>query len=161
MNQKAKLWIFRIASWTLFLGWGIICVILSKQDGSGSSSVSASLTRFIMRVMNRFGFHPSWSTLHAVVRESAHFGIHFILALLAGLAFGSATLSVWLSLGFAFIVTIPLATFDEFVQLSSRGRAFEYFDLELNLAGVLTGLLIATCLLAITLSRLRAKNPNP
>jgi VanZ family protein len=128
----------RIIRFGLLFAWLALTIFLSEQSGSESARLSNGLTKFIIDL---FGLNVSVARISGVIREMAHFAIHFVLAILAYRAFmtiAKEKLSVLISLFFCGAI----AVFDEITQAHIGGRAYELFDLTLNLLGVTLGLLI-------------------
>ncbi len=128
----------RIVRFSLLFIWIGLTLFLSEQSGTDSTRISAGLTKAII---NFFHLNLKVSQVEGVIRELAHFGIHFILAILAFRAFATVVtekISILISL----ILCSAIAIFDEVAQSQITGRAFEFFDLALNLLGVTLGLII-------------------
>ena len=125
----------RIIRFGLLIAWLGLTIFLSEQSGVESARLSERITNWIVRV---FPSKIEYARLHGILRELAHFGIHFILAILAYRAlitiFREKT-SIVLGLLFCGIVAIV----DELLQVRIIGRARESFDLLLNLFGVSLG----------------------
>lgn len=117
--------------WCLFLLWFMVVIFLSAQTGSESGG-------FSHWIADKIFSNPS-PEFHAFIRNCAHFGIHFILAIVMYAAFYSydepRTYVTYLGL--------VIAVFDELIQFYSPGRCFEFIDIVLNVSGIITGVLLA------------------
>ena len=133
LNLKTK----RLVRFSMLFAWIGLTIFLSEQSGIDSARVSSKFTKIIMDILN---LHISPERADSVIREVAHFGIHFVLAILAYRAFVTV-LSEKMSIFVSLIICSGIALFDEFIQWQISGRAFEYIDLTLNLLGVSLGLL--------------------
>lgn len=125
----------RIIRFGLLIAWLGLTIFLSEQSGAESARMSERITNWIVRV---FPSNIGYTRLHGILRELAHFGIHFILAILAYRALVTVLkekASVALGLLFCGII----AVIDELTQSGISGRARESFDLLLNLFGVSLG----------------------
>ncbi len=125
----------RIIRFGLLIAWLGLTIFLSEQSGAESARMSVRITNWFIRV---FPLDIEYTRLHGILRELAHFGIHFILAILAYRAlitiFHERT-SIVIGLLFCGIIAIV----DELLQIRIIGRARESFDLLLNLFGVSLG----------------------
>ena len=90
--------------------------------------------------MGAFHLHLSPARAESAIREIAHFGIHFVLAILAYRAF-ITILNEKMSIFVGLIICSGIALFDEIIQWQISSRAFEYIDLVLKLLGVSLGLI--------------------
>lgn len=134
LNLRTK----RIIRFGLLFAWIGLTIFLSEQSGPDSARMSAKFTKFIMGILP---IKLSPVRAESAIREIAHFGIHFVLAILAYRAFVtvfSEKMSIFVSL----IICSGIALFDEIIQWQISSRAFEIFDLVLNVLGVSLGLLV-------------------
>ena len=125
----------RVIRFGLLIAWLGLTVFLSEQTGAESAKISGKLTRMIIKA---FSLTIDPVRLENFMRELAHFGIHFVLAILAYRAFLTLTrekTSVLISL----LLCGAIAAFDELTQRAIVGRAKEVNDLLLNLFGVSLG----------------------
>jgi len=107
----------------------------------------AQTSRFI-RPLIEFLF-PSASPetilmIHAAVRKSAHFVEYAVLAILAARAFGRSASNVSGAKGVLWILitVIAVAVVDEFIQSFNAARTGSPYDVLLDLAGGVAGLLL-------------------
>ena len=146
--EQSKRKILQAVCWILFLGWGIVCVFLSRQDGNDSTNVSSQLSEILLRLLGFLDRYPDKSKFHIILREFAHFFSHFLLALLGGFAFVATINDLTLAVVTSFLTTSSIAVSDELVQLIVDGRAFELADLLLNFSGVVVGTFLALAISA-------------
>jgi VanZ family protein len=131
MSMTAK----RVIRFCLLIAWLGLTIFLSEQTGAESARLSHKLSEWIIRVFN---LHIDISRVETFLRELAHFGIHFVLAILAYRAFLTITREKP-SMLICLILCAAIAIFDELTQRSIPGRAREVNDLLLNLFGVSLG----------------------
>jgi len=115
-------------SWTLFILWLMFVIFLSCQSGNDSGKLSLWLAE-------RFDIHVTQTAL----REFAHFGTHFVLAIFM---YGAAYSSYDSPRGFTTIIGFVIAVADELLQFFIPGRCPEIVDIALNLAGIITGAIL-------------------
>ena len=127
----------RVIRFGLLIAWLGFTLFLSEQSGPDSARLSRKLTKFIIDALH---LHLSPERVESAIREIAHFGIHFVLAILAYRAF-ITIMSERLSIFVGLIICGGIALFDEIIQWQISSRAFEYIDLVLNLLGISLGLL--------------------
>ena len=122
----------------LLFAWLGLTIFLSEQSGAESANLSSELAKWLI---NTFSLTIPHTRLNAFLRELAHFGIHFILAILAYralLTVFNEKLNTFISL----ISCSAIAAFDELSQQHIVGRAREVNDLILNLLGVSLGIIV-------------------
>jgi VanZ family protein len=129
----------RVIRFGLLFAWLGLTIFLSEQTGVESARLSKKIAEWIIKFL-----HLTIATgrVDNFLRELAHFGIHFVLAVLAYRAF--LTLfrekpSILISLLFC----AAIAIFDELSQHIIAGRAREVNDLLLNLFGISLGINIS------------------
>lgn len=125
----------RVIRFGLLLAWIGLTIFLSEQSGVESAELSSRLAKWTIKV---FKLKIEYARLHDFMRELAHFGIHFVLAVLAYRAFLTIMRekpSIFVSLMLCGII----AAVDEFMQVGIPGRAREIYDLLLNFLGVSLG----------------------
>lgn len=127
----------RVIRFGLLIAWLGLTLFLSEQSGPESARLSKELTKFIVNALH---LHLSPARAESAIREIAHFGIHFVLAILAYRAF-ITILNEKMSIFVGLIICSVIALFDEIIQWQISSRAFEYIDLVLNLLGVSLGLI--------------------
>jgi len=125
----------RVIRFGLLIAWLGLTIFLSEQTGAESAKLSGKLTKLVMKA---FSLTIDSIRVENFLRELAHFGIHFVLAILAYRAFLTLMRekpSVLVSL----LLCAAIAIFDELTQRAIAGRAKEVNDLLLNLFGVSLG----------------------
>ena len=80
---------------------------------------------------------------HTILRSCAHFGIHFILAILM---YSAAYYSYDNPRAFATIIGLLVAISDELLQFYIPGRYPELSDIVVNSTGILLGVLISAAI---------------
>lgn len=128
----------------------MMAIILGSSlfDSPASNVLSMKIAEYIQKVMNLYG-KPDISvvTINLIIRKIAHFMEYLLLTLLLVIGF-SNTLR---RLGWAFFISAVTAGFvsliDEgFIQAAS-GRNSSIFDIMVDLAGVVAGLIVFALML--------------
>ena len=154
-----KLKIIRILLVLLLLADMIFIFSNSAQNSTASAETSKGVTELVAPViipeyaeMNEEEKAVAILSLNAILREAAHLlqftPIGFCLYLLLSTYTDKETLQKYkipLTLGFGLIYAIS----DEIHQLFSPGRAFELFDIFMDISGVTVGCFGAIILLLI------------
>lgn len=122
--------------WLLPITWLGITVFLSFQNGDSSGRLSHILAERICVIFNST---KDIYDLEIALRDTAHLGIHFILAFLTALAAYYENEDPFFPGILSFIVCAVIATTSEVGQLLIPGRFFEYLDIVRNLLGVVYG----------------------
>ena len=125
----------RVIRFGLLIAWLGLTIFLSEQTGAESAKLSNKLAKLIVKALS---LNIERVRVENFLRELAHFGIHFVLAILAYrafLTFMREKPSVLVSL----LLCAAIAVFDELTQRAIPGRAREVNDLLLNLFGVSLG----------------------
>jgi len=128
----------RIVRFSLLIAWLGLTIFLSQQAGVNSAILSKKLTYYIQKIIP---LRISFQKLHTYLREFAHFGIHFVLAILAYRAFLTVA-SLKPSIIICLVLCDVIACFDEWIQIQAIGRYAEFADMILNLFGVCAGTII-------------------
>lgn len=123
--------------WLVLLTWTVLTFYLCIQNSDQSSALSSFIAQ---KLYSPIGQEVDFSQFHNSLREFAHFFAHLVLAFLAyrAIAIDRNRKSVLI----CFIAVISIAVIDEMVQFLVSTRGVETIDLALNIAGVITGLLI-------------------
>ena len=122
------------AYWILPLSWLILVFYLSLQSGDDSSKIS-------LYISEKLASNIPPETMHAFVRSSAHFCIHFVLAILC---YCAAYYNTEQPAKFTAITCIIIAIVDEVIQLIAPGRFLELADIMLNVSGTIIALAVCT-----------------
>lgn len=125
----------RVIRFGLLIAWLGLTILLSEQTGAESARLSSRITKWLI---SNLSLNIEFERLNGFMRELAHFGIHFVLAILSYRAFLTVfreKASVFVSL----LLCGAIAAFDEFTQVGIPGRAREIYDLLLNFLGVSIG----------------------
>ncbi|MBQ9115948.1 MAG: VanZ family protein [Clostridia bacterium] len=154
-----KIKIIRLILLLILLADMIFIAYNSAQDGAASSSASNSVTEVIAPItvpdydkLDEVEKQNVLSSLNTLIREAAHL-IQFIPIGFAGLLL-LATLPLkgkiaYLRLPFTLAFGFLYALLDEIHQIFSPGRAFQFYDIGIDMLGVMTGCIAAFILLAV------------
>lgn len=125
----------KLFRWSLLTLWLIFVIFLSCQSGNDSGGLSHWLANNIFGVPGE--------EFHAILRACAHFGIHFILAILM---YRAAYDSYDNPRAFATIIGLLVAVSDELLQYYIPGRYPELVDIVVNTTGILSGVLLTAAI---------------
>jgi len=133
------------------VAWMAVIFLLSAQPSDDSSALSGSILAVVagmvdgaLRLLGGSGLTPeSQVVLHAVVRKGAHVVAYLVLGLLAARAVtreaGRSRLAPW---ALAWLLATAYAVTDEVHQLFVPGRGGQVWDILLDSAGALAGVLL-------------------
>ncbi|VEU83162.1 VanZ family protein [Acholeplasma hippikon] len=112
--------------------------INSILPGNDSANLSGGITEFIYHILNKLNIGISIDLLSLMIRKLAHFTEFFILGITWVFIFKKYNYRYPIT----FIYGLLVALIDEFIQYFIPGRASSIFDVAIDGAGVLFGLLI-------------------
>ena len=116
--------------------WIFIIFINSLLPGDVSTAQSGFVTNIIKGLLNLFNIRYDVTALSSLIRSLAHFIEFFILGMLVML---NKTVLNTIYKRMSLIILIPLI--DEVIQIFVPNRAFEWFDITIDLLGGLLGML--------------------
>lgn len=136
-NCSKKLLAYRII--LLFLTFLLVVFIFSNsaQTAQVSSETSGRLVTFLNNIC--YSLHLNFTFNQDIVRTLAHFaefGVLGVLSLLTSLSFFGINAK---TLIISIVFSLTVALMDEIIQIFSEGRAFQFTDLAVDFAGLLTG----------------------
>lgn len=132
----------KLFRWSLVLIWLALTIYLSSQQGTESGELSRKIAAASYTVFGKLFPGTSLSEYHAMLREVAHFAIHFVLAILAYRAFAISSGGFRTGIAVSLLFCLLVAAIDEFIQCCSPGRAVELIDFFHNASGVAFGTLV-------------------
>ncbi len=132
--------IYRIFSILAVVALMVIIFLLSAQDSKESTQTSG----FVVDLLNRIFKNE---IPHDLIRTAAHFSEYAVLAFFVNNALYAY--QVRLIPLFATLISWGYAWTDEIHQIFVDGRAFQLFDLAVDLCGIILGTLLFTILIAI------------
>lgn len=146
--MKRQIWL-RIAATAALLGWMWLIFSFSAQPAAASGEISSSFSsRLVERVSGLMGVSLSAeklaravTTIEYPVRKAAHMTEYAVMGLLS-----FAFYETWGAVGrrrywLAFGTAVLYAATDEFHQLFVPGRSGQLYDVCIDAAGALLGLL--------------------
>ncbi len=122
------------------IGWLFLAVFLFRQKGTDSIELSDKIASASYGICKLFS-DISLSEYHAFLRETAHFMMHFVLAILTYRAFAISCGGFKTGIVMCLLFCLLMAALDELIQCSSPGRAMELVDFFHNASGVSFGML--------------------
>ena len=119
--------------------WFLFMTYLSHQDGEHTGKASRELAE----KLSALDFLDSdINILNGRLRRLAHVVVYAVLAVLLGTTLELGGYSLWLTVG-----TIVWAWADEATKPLVQGRHFSWFDVGLNVLGIVIGILILLLIL--------------
>lgn len=127
----------KVISWILVILWMILIFVLSHQDASASTSSSDQMVDVIRTLIINFRA-DKWleNLIIDHVRELAHFGVYLVLGVLL---INATNVKHFIT---ALVIGIIYAISDEIHQVFVPGRAFQVFDILIDVIGLSVGLLV-------------------
>lgn len=122
----------------LLVLWVMLIWINSLFPGDLSSSQSGFVTKVVSTLFSVIHISLDSDTLHQIIRILAHFMEYFVLGVLT--YFNMKSIHIEKYLFIILICLIPII--DEVIQIFVPDRAFEWFDLMIDLLGIMLGLLM-------------------
>lgn len=128
--------------WLLVAAYIAFIFSNSLADGTTSGALSGSISAAVYGWLQKIGVKLDPDNFHFLIRKVAHFteyaGLGILIRLVTGKINGTGG---WL-LRLVFMVSVPLV--DETIQLFVPGRGGSLRDCVIDMAGYLTGFLIAS-----------------
>ena len=139
MKIAKKNVIVRIAIWCIFAIWLYVGLFLSSQNGTDTTALSLSLTRWLADLLHLPA--SANENLHMILRKAAHvimfFGLGILGALAVRLTFSSRR-AQYCTAG----VGLCMAFLDEVRKASIPGRHCSWDEAGLNAISVVAGILL-------------------
>lgn len=129
-------------AWILVALWMLIIFLLSAQDGTESGQLSNNLAGWLYGLFTGQSDPEGISAFEGVLRQIAHGGAYFVLAILVSLAFSRSGISDIRHIILTLAVCALYAGSDEWHQSFVPGRAAEFKDYAVDLAGAVLGILL-------------------
>lgn len=131
----------KLLAWISVLIWMVVIFNFSAQNAEESSSLSQGISKIIYNFLSSLpGLKLELSLFHSLLRQTAHFLIFFILALLLINAFRISGLNFNRSVLFTLIIAVIYAALDEYHQNFVPGRAAELKDVFVDSLGIISGI---------------------
>ena len=153
MNTLAKekrFWVLL----ALTLAWILFIFSNSMQIAEDSSEASAGIVEWLMGILKRYSISLNLDFLTFVVRKCAHFTEDLGALTSATVQIRKQNISSRIIRILFTIMTVALC--DETIQLFTDGRSSEVRDVWIDVAGGITGLLLAALMVWVN-GRLRQK----
>ncbi len=147
--------LLKIVSWLVLFAWMLFIFHLSDQPAVISAETSRTISQQILEVVREDPTPQMIRSFDAFLRNSAHFGVFFVLGLFA---YPTFVLQAWRRpFLISLLFTISYAFSDEVHQIFVDGRAFQFRDLLLDSIGGFLGILIAILLTYLVKKRFHSK----
>lgn len=137
MTEKQRK-IRMIISWACILLWGILAVILSRQDGNTTSEISYGISDRLEVLLSYMGINIRAERINEIIRKAAHIVIYLVLGglLYYALAYTFRQRSKQ-SLILAITLCLSASSLDELQKLFIPGRHCDPGEMFLNsIAGI-------------------------
>jgi VanZ family protein len=152
-NQVKRYPVRIILSWTAVVIWMAVIFAFSHQTADQSGKLSLTLAENLVRLFDSEASLATVLHVEGILRNIAHGGVFFVLGLLTCWAFSETGPSELRNALLTFILCALYAASDELHQAFIPGRAGQWYDYLIDLAGIL--LAIALYQLVTTLRYLR------
>ncbi|HAL73636.1 MAG TPA: VanZ family protein [Clostridiales bacterium] len=129
-------------AWILVLLWMLIIFLLSAQDGSASGQLSNNIAGWLYNLFTGQSDPEGITAFEGVLRQIAHGGAYFVLAILVSLALSRSGISDIRHIILTLVICALYAGSDEWHQSFVPGRAAELKDYAVDLAGAVLGVLL-------------------
>ncbi len=141
-NRRRRPAVGPIISWILVVLWMAVIFFLSAQDGTQSGSLSGSIAAVLYPLLSGRQDPEGQLAFESVLRTLAHGGFYFILALLVCLALVKSRVRDIGSMVVTFLICAVYAASDEIHQAYVPGRASDWVDFLVDMAGVIIGIVL-------------------
>ena len=158
-NQIHRYPIRAIIAWFLVILWMAVIFLLSHQTGDQSSQLSLRIAEFLLNLVAP-GYSPNHlNSVENLIRILAHGASFFILAILTGRAFTRTSIQDIRNAILTFIICALYAASDELHQAFVPGRAGQWQDFLVDIAGIILAITIYQLITSIRFirSELRVK----
>ena len=141
-NRARKLAVGPTVTWTLVVLWMGVIFFLSAQDGTQSSGLSSGIAAAVYPILFGKVDPAGQAVFESVLRTIAHGASYFILAILVSLAFAKSQVRDIRNMILTIIICAIYAASDEIHQAFVPGRASEWIDFLVDVAGAIVGILL-------------------
>ncbi|MCK9252282.1 MAG: VanZ family protein [Clostridiales bacterium] len=141
-NEVKKYPIRTILAWTSVVIWMAVIFMFSNQSADDSSQLSTSLTETLVRLLDSQASDAVVQQAESIVRTVAHGLVFFVLGLLLSWSFSEMATPELLNALLSFIIGALYAASDELHQSFVPGRASQWSDFLVDLAGIVLAILI-------------------
>lgn len=124
--------------WSLPAIWFGLTFFLTFQNGDSSGRLSHIIAEKICNTLN----YQDVYTAEIILRDCAHFGIHFVLAFLTMIATYYDNIDPFTDAIISILICMMIAILDELGQVVIPGRSLEFTDILRNIVGILSGTVI-------------------
>lgn len=158
-NQVHRYPIRAVIAWFLVILWMAVIFLLSHQTGDQSSQLSQRLAELLLKLVAP-GYSPNLlSSIENLIRILAHGAAFFVLAILTGRAFTRTSIQDIRNAILTFIICTLYAASDELHQAFVPGRAGQWQDFLVDIAGIILAVMVYQLITSIRFirSELRVK----
>lgn len=131
----------KLSAWILVLFWMGVIFNFSAQNAEESSSLSQGVSKILYNFVSSLpGVKLELSLFHSLLRQTAHFLVFFILALLLINAFKVSGFNFNRSAFYTLLIAGIYAALDEYHQSFVSGRTAELKDVFVDSLGVIAAI---------------------
>lgn len=129
-------------SWATVILWMGLIFHLSHQAAAASSELSTGVTEIVSAFIEKVVPNEDLdvSSIHHIIRKSAHFFIYFFLGMLVLHALNMSKGTGGKTIGLAILICVLYAISDEVHQLFVPGRGAQVKDVLIDSAGASVGI---------------------
>ena len=152
LAKEKRFWVLL----ALTLAWILFIFSNSMQIAEDSSEASAGIVEWLMGILKRYSISLNLDFLTFVVRKCAHFTEYLVLGALTSATVQIRKQNISSRIICILFTVMTVALCDETIQLFTDGRSSEVRDVWIDVAGGITGLLLAALIVWVN-GRLRQK----
>ena len=141
-NEVHRYPVRAVLAWFLVVLWMAVIFLLSHQTGDQSSQISQRIAEEILKLIKPDFSQTLLVSIESLIRNLAHGAAFFILATLTGRAFTRTNVQDIRNAILTFIVCVLYAASDELHQAFVPGRASQWQDFLVDIAGIILAVLI-------------------
>lgn len=139
-----------------------VCIIffLTFQSQPDTSAISGKF-QSILESLFGIGNVPLWVESMSFLRAFAHIPLYLFLGISAYASFRLYGLTIKRTIVIAFLLSSCIGLFDESIKIFIPGREFDLVDWVLDVAGILSGIILASLLNVISVRRSKDEKVIP
>ena len=132
----------------------MVCFIWGNSllPGTESGNLSLTILNFVNTTLRSIGIKQEVS--HYMIRKAAHFTEHMILGTCFLVTLRAYTKNIFRNICNVLFAGLFVPVIDEFIQLFIDGRGGEIKDVIIDFSGVLTGVILTSIIMILTIHML-------
>ncbi|MEN6461376.1 MAG: VanZ family protein [Syntrophomonas sp.] len=154
MGSKKKSLLVRAILFTLLAIFIGMSWHFSSQTGVESNLISAKYAKAVEEYIGRYFIINTgdtfWNTtLNQIIRKMAHFFEYLLIGLIMCIMLNVIFEAIWIAALGSMLFSSLLGCIDEYHQIFTLGRTPRWFDIQVDSAGALIGIAMATIFFCI------------